>query len=174
MGRDLKALPGHKLVTKMTHNASDFVDYWLMLLVTCGIGRLTLRTFFPSLELVLYAGCAYLALLFPWRHGVKLTLPSFLSEPLVLPWCCVLRVYHANPIMIGRLALAVGEHLLVNATPGWSGWHCTYGMRWYYTYAMILFHFGVITVLRTCFLASTMCVSARRWRRGCALPTGTK
>jgi hypothetical protein len=156
MGRDLKFLPGHKLTTKMTHNASDFVDYIVMLLVTCGIGRFSLRPFFPSLETALYICCAYLVVFFTWRHGARLMLPSFITEPMVLPWCCVLRVYHANPIMVGRLALAVGEHLLVKATPSWSGWHCTYGMRWYYACGMMLFHFVVITLLRTCFLVGHM------------------
>ena len=107
--------------TKMTYDARDGVDYMLML----GVFQLASHACFRRAGLVWLraitgALSVFLAGSFVWRHGFRPALPIPLAQPWSVPAALADRFLHLSPLVALRAALALGETLLIGATPRWQ------------------------------------------------------
>ena len=136
-----------RAVQKMTYDRRDGVDYMLMLSAFTFAAHLCFSH--PALQwlsTVTALLSTFLGVCFVVRHGFTPAWPTFVSQPLSVPALIADRLANLSPLVCARAALALGETVLIRATPEWR-WHFAGGMR--LTGAvLILVHLACTTAFR--------------------------
>lgn len=123
----------------------DFLDYVVMILL-CALASATAYGASHPLSLVTYFFCAFMIVLFPRRHGVKLTVPLIVRSPQDILYLFVHKIQNIKPAYPIAIALLLAENVFIYLTPDLP--HHVELMHTAGLYAFGI-HLGLITIYRT-------------------------
>src|SRR6266705_4606190 len=144
----------HKLYgakpSRLVYRGDDFLDYLLMLVLTCAVAALIYGPIHP-ISIFTLGLCGWMLFAFPKRHGVELRAPTIVKRPQDVLYMLIYKLQNIKTTYVIAAAVLLLEQFLIYLTPGLP--HHTELMR---NIALVLFyaHFVILTAYRTAILVA--------------------